>query len=35
MNREAGAIESYRFVKKVDFEPSDVAFDKAMKKREE
>lgn len=35
MNREAGAIESYRFVKKVDFEPSDVAFDKAMKKHEE
>jgi hypothetical protein len=31
MNREAGAIESCRFVKKVDFEPSDVAFDKAMK----
>lgn len=32
MNREAGAIESYHFVKKVDFKPSDVAFDKAMKK---
>jgi sugar phosphate isomerase/epimerase len=34
MNRETGAIESCRFVKKVDFEPSNVAFDKAMKKRE-
>jgi len=32
MNREAGAIESCDFVKKVDFKPSDVAFDKAMKK---
>ncbi len=32
MNREAGATEACRFVKKLDFEPSDVAFDDAMQK---
>ncbi len=32
MNREAGATEACRFVKKVDFAPSDVAFDDAMQK---
>ena len=32
MNREAGAAESSEFVKKVDFSPSDVAFDDAMQK---
>jgi sugar phosphate isomerase/epimerase len=32
MNREAGATEACAFVKKVDFAPSDVAFDDAMQK---
>lgn len=32
MNREAGAAEACRFVKHIDFEPSDVAFDSAMQK---
>ena len=32
MNREAGATEACQFVKKVDFAPSDVAFDDAMQK---
>jgi sugar phosphate isomerase/epimerase len=32
MNREAGATEACNFVKNVDFEPSDVAFDDAMQK---
>jgi sugar phosphate isomerase/epimerase len=32
MNREAGATEAAEFVKMVDFEPSDVAFDDAMQK---
>jgi sugar phosphate isomerase/epimerase len=32
MNREAGATEAAQFVKKVDFESSDVAFDDAMQK---
>jgi sugar phosphate isomerase/epimerase len=32
MNREAGATEAAEFVKKVDFTPSDVAFDDAMQK---
>jgi sugar phosphate isomerase/epimerase len=32
MNREAGAAEACEFVKKVDFAPSDVAFDDAMQK---
>jgi len=32
MNREAGAAEACQFVKKVDFEPSNIAFDAAMKK---
>jgi len=32
MDREAGAAESCEFVKKVDFAPSDVAFDDAMQK---
>jgi sugar phosphate isomerase/epimerase len=32
MNREAGATEACAFVRKCDFEPSQVAFDKAMKK---
>jgi len=32
MNREAGATEACQFVKNVDFEPSDVAFDDAMQK---
>ncbi|MEZ5104177.1 MAG: sugar phosphate isomerase/epimerase [Draconibacterium sp.] len=32
MNREAGATEACTFVKKVDFAPSDVAFDDAMHK---
>lgn len=32
MNREAGATEACHFVKNVDFEPSDVAFDDAMQK---
>jgi sugar phosphate isomerase/epimerase len=32
MNREAGATEACEFVKKVDFAPSDVAFDDAMQK---
>jgi sugar phosphate isomerase/epimerase len=32
MNREAGANEACAFVRKCDFEPSQVAFDKAMKK---
>ena len=33
MNREAGAIESCKFVKNIDFEPSEVAFDSAMQKK--
>jgi sugar phosphate isomerase/epimerase len=32
MNREAGATEACHFVKSIDFEPSDVAFDDAMQK---
>jgi sugar phosphate isomerase/epimerase len=32
MNREAGAAESCEFVKRIDFAPSDVAFDDAMQK---
>jgi sugar phosphate isomerase/epimerase len=32
MNREAGATEACQFVKNVDFESSDVAFDDAMQK---
>ncbi len=32
MNREVGAVESCRFVKEIDFQPSDVAFDDAMQK---
>ncbi len=32
MNREAGAKEAYNFVKFVDFEPSNIAFDNAMQK---
>jgi len=32
MNREAGASEASVFVKNIDFEPSDVAFDDAMQK---
>ncbi|MFW5756644.1 MAG: sugar phosphate isomerase/epimerase family protein [Tangfeifania sp.] len=32
MNRETGATEACEFVKKVDFAPSDVAFDDAMQK---
>jgi sugar phosphate isomerase/epimerase len=32
MNREAGATEACHFVKNIDFEPSDVAFDDAMQK---
>ncbi|MDX9882262.1 MAG: sugar phosphate isomerase/epimerase [Prolixibacteraceae bacterium] len=32
MNREAGATESCKFVKNVDFEASDIAFDAAMQK---
>ncbi len=32
MNREVGAAESCRFVKQIDFEPSDIAFDDAMQK---
>lgn len=32
MNREVGAAESCRFVKEIDFQPSDVAFDDAMQK---
>jgi len=32
MNRDAGATEAAEFVKKVDFTPSDVAFDDAMQK---
>ncbi len=32
MNREAGATEACDFVRYVDFEPSGLAFDKAMKK---
>ncbi len=32
MNREAGATEACAFVRKCDFEPSQVAFDEAMKK---
>ena len=32
MNREAGAAEACKFVKNVDFEPSDIAFDDAMQK---
>ncbi len=33
MNREAGAAEACSFVKAVDFEPSDVAFDAAFDKK--
>jgi sugar phosphate isomerase/epimerase len=33
MDREAGAIESCAFTKKVDFEPSGLAFDEAMQKK--
>jgi len=33
MNRETGAAEAYRFVKRIDFAPSDVAFDDAMQKK--
>ncbi len=32
MNREAGAAEACEYVKYIDFEPSDVAFDDAMQK---
>ena len=32
MDREAGATEAAAFVKKVDFAPSNVAFDDAMQK---
>ncbi len=32
MNREIGAEEACRFVKQIDFQPSDVAFDDAMQK---
>ena len=32
MNREAGAEEACHFVKSVDFEPSEVAFDAAFDK---
>lgn len=32
MNREAGAAEACSFVKNIDFEPSDIAFDDAMQK---
>ncbi len=32
MNREAGAAEACKFVKNVDFEPSNIAFDAAMQK---
>ncbi len=32
MNREAGAAEACKFVKNIDFKPSDVAFDDAMHK---
>ena len=31
MNREAGAAEACDFVRYIDFAPSDLAFDKAMK----
>lgn len=34
MDREAGARESCEFTKRVDFEPSNVAFDDAMQKKE-
>jgi sugar phosphate isomerase/epimerase len=33
MNRETGAAEACRFVKRIDFAPSDVAFDDAMQKK--
>ena len=32
MNREAGAFEACRFVKRIDFVPSEIAFDDAMHK---
>jgi hypothetical protein len=32
MEREYGAREAYEFVKRVNFAPSDLAFDEAMKK---
>jgi hypothetical protein len=32
MDREAGAAESLRFVKSIDFRPSTVAFDAAFEK---
>lgn len=34
MNREAGAAEASAFVKKIDFTPSDIAFDDAMQKED-
>ncbi|MEE0689484.1 MAG: sugar phosphate isomerase/epimerase family protein [Bacteroidaceae bacterium] len=32
MNRESGAAESLRYVKQIDFEPSEIAFDAAFQK---
>ena len=32
MNRESGAAESLRYVKRIDFEPSEIAFDSAFTK---
>jgi hypothetical protein len=30
MNRECGAAESLKYVKNIDFQPSDIAFDAAF-----
>jgi hypothetical protein len=35
MNRESGAAEACDFVRYVDFDPSDVAFDDAMQKEKD
>ncbi len=35
MNREAGAAEACRFVRRIDFEPSEIAFDDAMQKEKQ
>ncbi len=34
MERQAGAQDALAFVRRLDFEPSEVAFDAAMQRRE-
>ena len=33
MERTAGATEAYEFTRRINFEPSDVAFDSALKSK--